>query len=47
MYETEQGKNILGNFMSRQTAEEFVHSVRHWFVSPLHIYNNMDLLLKN
>ncbi len=46
VYETEQGENILGNFMSRQLAEEFVKSVRHWFMTPLRIYNNLDLLVR-
>lgn len=47
IYETGQEKNILGNFMTRRNAEEFVSSVRHWFTSPLRICNNLDLLMRN
>jgi len=47
VYESEKGDNILGNFMSRQSAEEFVSSVRHWFITPLHILQSVDLMCKN
>jgi hypothetical protein len=47
VYESEKGENILGNFMSKQSAEEFVSTIRHWFVTPLHILPSTDLLSRN
>ena len=47
VYESDKGESILGNFMSRRSAEEFVASIRHWFITPLHIFQSVDLLSRN
>jgi hypothetical protein len=47
VYESDKGENILGNFMSKQSAEEFVSGIRHWFITPLHILPSTDLLARS